>query len=69
MRRRPSRTKRPLSPLTTTTDAGGRGRSLRDECRRAGVPYFLKQIEVDGKLVSMPELDGTRHAQSPEGMA
>ena len=33
-------------------------RSLRDQCVAAGVPYFLKQLTVDGKLVKMPKLDG-----------
>lgn len=33
-------------------------RSARDQCQEAGVPFFLKQMEVDGKVVSMPELDG-----------
>lgn len=33
-------------------------RSLRDQCQAAGVPFFLKQADVGGKLVKMPELDG-----------
>lgn len=33
-------------------------RSLRDQCINAGVPFFLKQMEVDGQVVKMPELDG-----------
>jgi protein gp37 len=33
-------------------------RSLRDQCQAAGVPFFLKQMMVDGRLVKMPELDG-----------
>jgi protein gp37 len=33
-------------------------RSLKDQCQAAGVPFFLKQIHVDGKLIKMPELDG-----------
>lgn len=33
-------------------------RSIRDQCIEAGIPFFLKQMEVDGKVVSMPELDG-----------
>ena len=41
-------------------------RNLRDQCVAAGVPFFLKQMEVGGKLVKMPELDGQRWAQWPE---
>lgn len=33
-------------------------RNLRDQCRAAGTPFFLKQRMIDGKLVKMPELDG-----------
>ena len=33
-------------------------RSVRDQCQAAGVPFFLKQMEVDGKVVKMPALDG-----------
>lgn len=33
-------------------------RSLRDQCQAAGVPFFLKQMEANGKIVKMPELDG-----------
>lgn len=33
-------------------------RSVRDQCVEAGVPYFVKQMEVDGKIQHMPELDG-----------
>lgn len=35
-------------------------RSLRDQCVAAGVPFHLKQMEVDGKLVKEPELDGRK---------
>lgn len=41
-------------------------RSLRDQCQAANVPYFLKQMTVDGKLVKMPELDGVVWNQMPE---
>ena len=41
-------------------------RSLRDQCVEAGVPFFLKQMEIDGKVVSMPELDGVVWDQMPE---
>jgi protein gp37 len=40
-------------------------RSLRDQCVGAGVPFFLKQMKVNGKLVHMPELDGRVWAQYP----
>ena len=33
-------------------------RSLRDQCQAASAPFFLKQAQIDGKLVKMPELDG-----------
>jgi len=32
--------------------------SLRDQCQYAGVPFFLKQMEINGKIVKMPKLDG-----------
>lgn len=41
-------------------------RDLRDQCKAAGIPFFLKQMEVDGKVVKMPELDGKIWAQFPE---
>jgi protein gp37 len=40
-------------------------RSLRDQCVDAGVPFFLKQLEINGKVVSMPELDGQVWDQMP----
>jgi len=33
------------------------------------VPFFLKQMEVGGKLVKMSELDGQRWAQWPEAIS
>lgn len=33
-------------------------RNLRDQCVAAGVPFFLKQMEVNGKIIKMLELDG-----------
>ena len=42
-------------------------RSIRDECVAAGVPFFLKQAEIDGKLVKMPELDGKVWDEMPTG--
>jgi len=41
-------------------------RSLRDQCVRVGIPFFLKQMEVDGRIVEMPELDGRVWDQMPE---
>lgn len=40
-------------------------RNVRDECKDAGVPFFLKQMKVDGKLVKMPHLDGVQHKELP----
>jgi len=33
-------------------------RNLRDQCIRARVPFYLKQIEIDNKIVHKPFLDG-----------
>jgi len=41
-------------------------RSLRDQCKNAGIPFFLKQMEVDGKIVKMPELDGKIWSEMPK---
>lgn len=40
-------------------------RSLRDQCVSAGVPYFLKQLVVDGKMIHVPELDGRTWEEFP----
>ena len=40
-------------------------RSARDQCIDAGVPFFLKQMPVNGKLVKLPELDGRTWDQMP----
>ncbi len=40
-------------------------RSLRDECANAGVPFFLKQMSINGKMVKMPELDGKVWGETP----
>ncbi len=42
-------------------------RDLRDQCKEAGIPFFLKQLRQNGKLVKMPLLDGVRHDALPEG--
>jgi protein gp37 len=39
---------------------------VRDECERGGIPYWLKQISVDGRLVHAPMLDGKQWQQIPE---
>jgi len=39
---------------------------LCDQCEHAGVPFFLKQMEVDGKIVKMPKLDGKVWDRMPE---
>lgn len=41
-------------------------RDLRDQCVGGGVPFFLKQMEVDGKVVHMPELDGRTWVEVPK---
>lgn len=41
-------------------------RSVRDQCAVARAPFFLKQAEVNGKLIKLPELDGQVWAQFPE---
>lgn len=33
-------------------------KSLKNQCVKAGIPFFLKQMEIGGKLVKMPEVDG-----------
>ncbi len=40
-------------------------RSLRDQCVTAGVPFFLKQMDVGGKIVKMPVLDRCVWAAKP----
>lgn len=41
-------------------------RNLRDQCRDAGVPFFFKQISINGKMVKMPELNGRGWNEYPE---
>jgi len=43
-------------------------RDLKDQCVAKGVPFFLKQMEIDGKVVKMPELDGQVWDQMPGGV-
>jgi len=40
-------------------------RSLRDQCERRGIPFFLKQMMINGKLVTEPEIDGRQHLEFP----
>lgn len=40
-------------------------RGLRDDCMVAGVPFFFKQMLVDGHKVGLPELDGRQWAEFP----
>jgi protein gp37 len=42
-------------------------RSIRDQCQAANVPFFLKQGEIDGEVVKMPQFDGVVYDQYPEG--
>lgn len=44
-------------------------RTVRDQCQESGVPFFLKQMTVNGKLVKMPELDGREWNEYPEVQA
>lgn len=41
-------------------------RSARDQCQAAGTRFFLKQLRVDGKVQSLPELDGRQWTEVPE---
>jgi len=41
-------------------------RSVRDQCQAAGVPFFFKQMMIDGKLIKMPELDGKAWKEFPD---
>lgn len=43
-------------------------RDLRDQCIQADVPFFLKQLHIDGERVEMPKLDGRIWNEMPEGM-
>lgn len=52
-------------PRARAADEGWH-RSLRDQCAAAGVPFFLKQRRVGGRIVSLPALDGRVHAEIPE---
>lgn len=40
-------------------------RGLRDQCVSADVPFFFKQMLVDGHKMGLPELDGRQWAEFP----
>jgi protein gp37 len=40
-------------------------RSIRDQCEEAGARFFLKQLAVGGRIVSLPELDGRQWREFP----
>lgn len=40
-------------------------RDVKNQCVAAGVPVFIKQAKIDGKLVKMPEIDGKVWNQLP----
>lgn len=44
-------------------------RSVRDQCAVAGVAFFYKQNAINGRKVSLPELDGRTWDQYPEAVA
>lgn len=44
-------------------------RTLRDQCKAANVPFFLKQFAVKGKKVPTPALDGEVYMQWPHVLA
>ena len=44
-------------------------RFVRDQCIAYGVPFFLKQLYIDGQRTSMPELDDRVWDQCPERIA
>lgn len=41
-------------------------RELKNQCANAGMPFFLKQMDINGRLVKMPELDGQVWDECPE---
>lgn len=40
-------------------------RVMRDQCQYADIPFFLKQLNIDGKLVKEPFLDGRQWLEFP----
>lgn len=43
-------------------------RSLRDQCEAAHIPFLLKQMDVGGRVVKMPMLDGRTWGEFPEAL-
>lgn len=43
-------------------------RSVRDQCVELGIPFFLKQMDVGGEVIVMPELDGRIWAEKPRAV-
>lgn len=43
--------------------------SILDQCTTFKTPIFIKQIEINGKLVKMPEINGKVWAEYPEAYA
>jgi protein gp37 len=43
-------------------------RSIRDQCQASGVPFFYKQAIIEGKRVSLPELDGRQWREFPNAI-
>jgi protein gp37 len=41
-------------------------RLLKDQCVAVGVPFFLKQMKLGGKLIHSPLLDGVEYHQFPK---
>jgi len=41
-------------------------RAVARQCQDSDTPFFLKQAEVDGQIVHIPELDGVIYDQLPE---
>lgn len=39
---------------------------LKNQCGDTNIPFFLKQMEINGKLVKMPELDNKEWSEFPE---
>lgn len=39
---------------------------IRDQCNAFNIPFFLKQMKVDGKLVKEPFLDGKKWLEFPK---
>ncbi len=44
-------------------------RGLRYQCQTAKLPFFIKQMQVDGRVVKMPFLDGQEWQQWPSNEA